>query len=110
MTKAGYQVVLKDASLLDLEEMKQEIPPSDVEIVQPGNDAETHNELATIFLITISVSALTALTMWLLRKYSSEVIEYKVTVRNPDRSEIDVYLKLDRRSSEAPEAQVIKQI
>ena len=110
MNQPNYRLVLRDTSLIDVEEMRADVPAGELEVVQPGRDAETHNELATILLLSVTVSALTGFTLWLLRKHASETIDYKVTVRNPDGSESDVHLKIRRNSSEAPEAQVIKQI
>ena len=50
------------------------------------------------------------MVLWLLRTRQGETIEYKVTIRKPDGSETDVHLKIKRSSSEAPKAQIIKQI
>jgi hypothetical protein len=110
VNQAGYRVVLMDASLIDFEEIKSEISPAQIEVVRPGNDTESHNELATILLIALTASAMSGFTLWLLRKHGSEVIDYKIKVRNPDGWETEVELKIRRSSSEAPEAQVIKQI
>jgi hypothetical protein len=103
-------MVLTDASLIDFEEIRSEISPAEIDVVRPGTDTDSHNELATILLIALTVSAMSGFTLWLLRTYDSEVIDYKVRIRSPDGGEIGVELKIKRSSSEAPKAQVIKQI
>jgi hypothetical protein len=111
----GYSLVLRDASLIDANEIKSLIPGKDhnegeIKIVQPEAGSESHNELATILILALSEPIITATALWLLETYKSEEIEYKVTVRKPDGTEKDVHLKIKRKSSEAPKAQIIKQI
>ena len=110
MSGLRYSLVMKDASLIDVEELKADLPSIELKVIQPQKDAESHNELATILIMALSAPAVTALTAWLLRTHDSEVIEYKVTVRNPGGSETDVHLKIKRSSSKAPKARIIKQI
>jgi hypothetical protein len=110
MDRSGFSLVMKEASLIDVEEIKADLPASDLEVVQPTSDAETHNELVTILVLALTPMALAAVSMWLLRKHDSEIIDYVVTIRNPDGSETDVHLNIKRSSSEAPKEQIIKQI
>lgn len=108
--KRPYSVVLGDVSLIDVEDFKAGVPASDLHVIRPKGNDDSHNELATILILTLSVPALTALTMWLLRTRASEIIDYTVTIRKPDGTEMTVHLKIKRTSSEAPNSQAIKQI
>jgi hypothetical protein len=107
---AELSLILKEASLLDAEEIKASIPPADLTVIGPSDDPESHNELATVLILALTPVVVTAITMWLLRTHQEEIVEYKVTARKPDGSETEIYLKINRSSSEAPKAQVIKQI
>lgn len=111
MERHQYSLRLDDLSLLDIAELRNEIPPDQVEIVRREGDAGTHNELAsTILLLGLAQPVLTAFVLWLLRRKESEKIEYKVRVSGADGSETAITLKLDRRSSQPPDAQAIEQI
>jgi hypothetical protein len=110
MGGSGYSLVLKEASLIDIEEIRAEVPAGDFTVLQPSEDAESHNELATVLVLSLTSLALSAMSMWLLRTRTGEVIDYKFTIRSPEGSETDVQIKIRRSSSEAPKAQVIKQI
>jgi hypothetical protein len=105
-----YKIKLEEVSLIDVEEIKKPLKKSDVQVLGPTVDGDTHNELATILLLTLGPPALTAFTVWLMRTHDQELIELKITVRRPDGSEQIVELKIKRSSSKAPERQVIEQI
>ena len=110
MSSQSYSMVIRDASLIDVEELRSEVPASDLNVVQPDQGNDSHNELATILILTLTPIAITALTAWLLRTHADEDIDYKVTVRGPDGTETTVQLRIKRKSSEAPKSQVIKQL
>lgn len=110
MEAKKYAIVLRDVSLIDVEEFKAGVQQDEMRVIQPGKGNESHNELATILVLTLAPPALTALTVWLLRDTENELVEYHATIRRPDGTEIVVHLKIKKSSSQAPEAQVVKQI
>ena len=110
MSQESFSMIIRDASLIDVEELRSEVPATELKVVQPHPDDDSHNELATIVILTLTPIAITALTAWLLRTHAEEYIDYMVTVRGPDGTETTVHLKIKRRSSEAPKSQVIKQL
>lgn len=110
MGEQAFSVLIREVSLIDIEELSQEVPPSDLDVVQPGSGDDSHNELATLLILTLTPAALTAVTAWLLRTSAGEVVNYRVTIRSPDGTEMDVQLKIKRHTSEAPKSQIIKQI
>ncbi|QDZ06424.1 hypothetical protein FPZ24_02155 [Sphingomonas panacisoli] len=110
MAQHAYAMVIHDASLIDVAELSADVPPQDLTVVQPVKGDDSHNELATIVILALAPIPIAAFTAWALKKTASELVEYRVTIRRPDGTEMDVYLKINRRSSEAPDAQVIKQI
>jgi hypothetical protein len=110
MSLSDYTVVLRDISLIDVADFRNEVPAQDLQVVQPGNGDDSHNELATVLILALAGPAITALTLWLLRTHDSETIDYKVTLKHPDGGEVTVNLKLKRSSSEAPKSQIVRQI
>ncbi len=109
MTHASYSLILRDISQLDVSDLQSRLSEEGMRVVEPSGEG-VHNELATIAIILLTAQALTALTLWMLRTRSGETIERNVTVRKPDGTEVTVRLKLTRESSQAPEAQIVKQI
>lgn len=110
MDQLGFSLLVHGASLIDVEDFRDQVPPSQLEVLRPQLDGDSHNELVTLVALTISMASLTAFTAWLLRTHQSEEVEHRATVRKPDGTEIDLYVKVKRHSSQAPEAQVLKQI
>jgi hypothetical protein len=110
MSQSNYSLVLREVSQIDIKEISATVPPTDLTVVEPTDSDETHGELATILILTLTPMAVTAFTVWLMKDTTRETLEYKVTIRSPDGSEKDVSLKIERKSSTAPDAQVIAQI
>jgi len=44
MSQSGYSLVLKEASLLDVEEIKADVPPADLKVIHSDIDGKSHNE------------------------------------------------------------------
>jgi hypothetical protein len=110
MPEPLYAIVLRDASLIDIDEIKGSLPKTDLQVLQPTGADETHNELATILLLSLTKTAIVAFTLWLLRNRDTENVEYDAVIRRPDGTETTVRLKIRRNSSSAPDAQATQQI
>lgn len=73
--------------------------------VPPGAQGEL-----TVVTVYFAMSALTALAAYLLRKHDGETFEEKVTINYPDGRSEERWVKYNRNSSSAPEADILKQI
>jgi len=93
MEASAYSLVLDEVSLIEVEEISAGLPPADVDVLRPTDDDETHGELATILVLTLTPMVLTAMSIWMLRNHAGETIEYKVKIRSHDGSEKEVYLR-----------------
>ncbi len=113
MSQDRFQLSFHHISLIDIEDLKQKIDESEISIIEPPKDGESHNELSelgTIALITITHASITALAFWLIKNRKEELIEWCVTVRTPAGLEITTNLKISRSESSAPEEQILKQL
>jgi hypothetical protein len=105
-----HSIILRDVSLIDLDDLRNSLPHGNFSQSTGGASSDSHDELATIFILTITPLVITAFTAWLLRTHTEEQIQYQIITRNPNGTETTLSLNIDRSSSKAPEAQIVSQI
>jgi hypothetical protein len=69
----------------------------------------SHGEVA-LFTAVIAMSALSALAAYILRKHNYQTFEETIEIVHPDGRVVKHTIKWEAKKSEAPEAELIKQI
>jgi hypothetical protein len=103
---AEIEVRVSGLNKVDQLELEGELGVRFEEMAVP---AGSHGEL-TLITAYFAMSALTALAAYLLRSTEDELVEEDVDIVHPDGRRETRHVKVHRKKSEAPAADIIKQI
>jgi hypothetical protein len=95
---------------LDLLEFGDKFPPGSVRLEDQKMPGGKLGEPTTIGIIIVSVAAINALALWLLKTRNTKVIDETIELIDADGTTHRTTLHIDLSSSKAPEAAVIKEL
>jgi hypothetical protein len=110
--KANDQIRLLDLDMLDTRELERQLPAGSCQIEREKVEGGTHGDLglAAVAAVIVSPAALHAITLWLLKKRQRQSVTLKIEKIGPDGVIERSTLEFKSSSTEAPAADVAKQI
>jgi hypothetical protein len=111
MTSPAAAIRIPDLTRLDELELRKELGPDAVRFEHDQHADEMHGEIATATAIMlVSLAALRVLAVHLARAHDRKSFRKRVEIEHPDGRRQVEEIVYETSSSEAPEAEVLKQL
>jgi hypothetical protein len=106
---AQPKVTLDDLQLLDLQELREALPPGSVEESEDDAAGDQYGDFGVAVVVILTTAAINALSVWLAKKRKSDVFEEDLTYSaGPNGVHVTLHRKGSSQSSEPPDAAVVK--
>ena len=111
MKNSGFKIRIPDLTELDKLKLAKELGSETVTFETQSLPAGTLGELTTLAAVVIvSLSALRVLAIHLARKHQGRDASITTEVTSPDGTVSKTTVRISSKSSDAPDAQVLKQL
>jgi hypothetical protein len=111
MADQAIEIRIPNLTRLDQLELSRTLGDNGVRFEAAQGTGDTHGELATLTAaVIISLASLRVLAVWLAKKHDRRTFKATFDVVNRDGSRRAVTVESSSASTEAPDAQVLKQL
>jgi hypothetical protein len=111
MNAEAVEIRLQDLTRLDQLEISKQLPSDSLRFESEPHSRDTHGELATVTaVVVVSVVALRVLAAYLMKKSNRKSFKKSLEIIKSDGTRQIVTIEYNDASSEAPEAEILKQL
>jgi hypothetical protein len=110
MSDSASVIRISGLTKLDLLELGDEFPAGSVKFEDQKMAGNKVGEPTTVVIIILSLAAITALSLWLLKNRKSEKIEKTIEITDKNGIVHRETIRVDISSSSAPQADVVKEL